>query len=230
MLIGHMIVGPGEADRYLAHTLGRACAAVDVMHVSVDPRATEVDVGVVDGYATLWEVLDVTWEDNESIFRQSAWDAMSSSVSPTSSDMVLLVDADELIHNPEAVRGSTLAKAGQALPVTFYEMWSSDSYRVDGLWKPYQAHIIIPWRPGATFLRRRLACGRQPTYVTDVPKFGMPVGEILHYGYATERDRQAKHDRYMRLDGGAFHNIDHLRSILAEPQLHKWEKGGLLDV
>ena len=230
MVVGHMIVGPGEADRYLEKVLGRAVAAVDVMFVAVDPSAGDAERYIVDTFTSHWAVLRSTWRDHEGRFRQEAWDAMREAIHLQEGDMVLIVDADELIHDPEAVKRSIRARPGHKLSITFYEMWSSNWFRVDGLWKPYNAHIVIPWRDGGRFLDRPLACGRQPTYVSDVPPFAKSIGKILHYGYARPEDRRMKYERYMELDGGKYHNIDHLRSIVSDPVLMQWAHGGTIDV
>jgi len=230
IVIAHMVVGPGEAGRYLQECLYRAARASDIVHVALDAEAGEEEVEVVSQVASQWDRLPIRWEDHEGRFRQAAWDMMVRQVQPRAGDMVLLLDADELIVSPEASHDMMRLKAGHRLPFRFYEMWSSSQYRVDGLWAPYVAEIAIPYRDGARFNDRALACGRQPTYVSDVPRFGNQVGEILHYGYARPEDRVAKYERYMRLDGGRFHNADHLKSIILPPSLKPWTKGGLLDV
>jgi hypothetical protein len=40
--------------------------------------------------------------------------------------------------------------------------------------------------------------------------------EVHHWGYAHVEDRVAKHELYMRRDGGRQHNVDHLESIAGE--------------
>jgi hypothetical protein len=54
---------------------------------------------------------------------------------------------------------------------------------------------------------------------------------MQHLGYMREQDRRAKHERYMEIDGGRFHSLPHLQSILdADPTLVNWEFGSVVDI
>ena len=46
---------------------------------------------------------------------------------------------------------------------------------------------------------------------------------MQHLGYVRDEDKQAKYERYMRLDGGDFHARAHLESIIdPDPELLPW--------
>lgn len=230
MIVAHMVVGPGEADRYLQPVLKRTHTWADQVHVAMDQRVTHYEKEIVDVWADCYSVLDKTWEDNESRFRYKAWTRLEEALSLSPEDFIVCIDADEVIHEPSMVREAAKEFPGQKIAFTFHEMWSPTEYRIDVNWKPYEAHIMFPYRTRGNFRDRALACGREPTYVQKLPPAPNPVSDILHYGYAAERDREAKYERYMRLDGGKFHNLNHLKSIVQPPTLKTWEKGGLLDV
>lgn len=230
MIIAHLIVGPGEGDRYLEQVLKRTHSWADQVHVALDPAATIKERELVNVWADSYSVLPATWEEHEARFRLNAWTRLEEAYNLSREDFIVCIDADEVIHDPSLVREAAKEFPGQKISFTFHEMWSADEYRIDENWKPYQAAIMFPYRTHGSFRDRALACGREPTYVSAIPPARNPVSDLLHYGYATEKDRQAKYERYMRLDGGKFHNVNHLKSILKPPALHKWEKGGLLDV
>lgn len=230
MIIAHMVVGPGEADRYLEQVLKRTHSWADQVHVAVDPMAGEKEREIVDTWADAYSVLPVPWEEHEARFRLKAWTRLEEAYHLSREDFIVCIDADEVVHDPSLVRDAAKEFPDQRISFTFHEMWSADEYRVDENWKPYEAAIMFPYRTLGHFRDRALACGREPTYVSAIPPARNPVSDLLHYGYATEKDRQNKYERYMRLDGGKFHNVNHLKSILKPPALQKWEKGGLLDV
>lgn len=227
-IIAHMVVGPGEAGRYLDKVLDRAARWVDDVHIVLDPMVTAAEIRIADKYADDCVILQDPWTDHEGRFRQGAWSVMEGLMMPELGDVILLLDADEVIFDPEPVRQIAINNPGKRLGFTFHEMWSPSEYRTDGHWKPYVGNILIPWRPGGQFRDRRIACGREPTYATGIPAVGTPVASLLHYGYAREEDRNLKYERYMELDGGRFHSLDHLRSIITRPQLAEWTKGGLI--
>lgn len=229
MIVCHMVVGAGEADRYLHQVMERARLWADWIHVALDSNVREEELQVMDEFADSYQVMTSTWEDHEGKFRDEAWKSMEEVVRPKNTDHIFLLDADEIVHDFEMVSVAVREFPNQRIGFTFHEMWSQNQYRIDGHWRPYEAWILIPYRPKGYFRDRKLACGREPTYTATVP-VSRPVGKILHYGYATEEDRQAKYDRYMRLDGGRYHSPQHLKSILMPPSLEEWKWGGLIDV
>jgi hypothetical protein len=80
---------------------------------------------------------------------------------------------------------------------------------------------------GGQFFDRKLACGSEPTYVvswTRSRNYWLHSGFIMqHLGYIKDEDKKIKHERYMSLDQGEFHNINHIQSIVDEnPVLINW--------
>jgi hypothetical protein len=70
------------------------------------------------------------------------------------------------------------------------------------------------------FVQRVLACGSAPMYVTDWLNRGnywvYNSIRMVHLGYLRYEDRKEKYNRYMNLDAGKYHNLNHLKSILDE--------------
>lgn len=229
-IITHMVIGPNEADRYLTQVIDRVLGWTDEFHAVLDADTGMREFQIVDQYTANVRHSKLRWEDHEGKFREDAWHIMEDMMQPSLDDYIVILDADEVVTHPWSIRPAILANEGRRLAFTFHEMWSPHHYRVDGHWKPYPAWVCIPYRYDGHFQDRPLASGREPTYAARVPRIDEPISELLHYGYARPEDRQFKYDRYQRLDGGKYHNQDHLRSILHTPELNYWEGGGLLDV
>jgi hypothetical protein len=51
---------------------------------------------------------------------------------------------------------------------------------------------------------------------------------MQHLGYLKNEDKQAKYKRYLQLDGGKYHNLNHINSILdSSPVLMQWDNVGV---
>lgn len=107
------------------------------------------------------------------------------------------------------------------------EIWgASDNgllVRQDGGWREHPVPIVydVPALTRATLRNwripdRALACGRVPTDVAvRSNRSNAPVvANILHFGWACEKDRYARHQRYVVHDGGKHHASTHLDSIM----------------
>jgi len=227
-IIAHMVVGPGEADRFLTTVLSRVADWADVTHVALDPMAGDserIAATIDSNYVTRVEA--PSFVEHEGRFREAAWRQMEEVVEPELGDYIVCIDADEIIADATALRKAVKEYPGMRLGVTFHHMWNGTHYRVDGQWRPHLAHIIIPFQFNAHHVDRALASGREPSYAQNVPMHGQPVSDILHLGYVRDEDKQMKYDRYMALDGGKYHSNAHIKSIIMTPSLERWSKGGL---
>ena len=117
--------------------------------------------------------------------------------------------------------------------VRFYHMWNETQYRVDKLWAPTASSRIFRFLENGGFANRKLACGAEPTYVVDWVRqrnFWMDSNLVMkHLGYTRDEDKQMKFERYSHLDGGEFHNLSHINSIIdTNPVLIDWGTFGLI--
>lgn len=138
---------------------------------------------------------------------------------------VLAVDADEFVSNGEELRHRlTVDGRSQAWTLAMEEVWELDGdclcVREDGGWRthPVPSAWKVPRVMDATWkiMNRALACGRVPTAVTHrLQQLTAPSGsELLHFGWANQPEREARHHRYAIADGGRYHASAHLDSIL----------------
>jgi glycosyltransferase involved in cell wall biosynthesis len=105
--------------------------------------------------------------------------------------------------------------------------------RTDGGWAPREVPVVWTpphrklsaaerWRYGWTIPARKLACGREPECVRFLEGSARSDVDLLHLGWSNPDERQARYDRYMKLDGGRFHADAHLRSIVEPPTLEPY--------
>jgi len=83
-----------------------------------------------------------------------------------------------------------------------------------------------------TFQDKALACGSEPTYVLqwiNQNNYFVHSGLIMqHLGYIHDSDKESKYERYSQLDGGKFHNLNHINSIIdPNPVLIDWGNFGI---
>ncbi len=139
-------------------------------------------------------------------------------------DLVVILDADEELRALDggcpvtAVR--QLAASGDPGPWTVrrWHLWTADGsqHRVDGLWQPDVNYRIYRHRKGLQIPARELCCAPIPAMPASQRP---PILAIAHWGYARTDDVVRKHAYYMERDGGRFHDIGHLKSIIQEPTL-----------
>jgi hypothetical protein len=229
-----MIVGPGEADRHLDLVLGRASKWADTLlavadHVDERTEAMlqrELKLGTSEAEGN---AVDVWWSNgaapsfrqDESYVRNALMRLCDKHLD--TGDLVVVLDADEELlapqNGPQAVNlrtvlGDLAALPAEAFSATFYHLWDAagETYRTDGAWWPAPQFRIYKHDQGARIQQRRMAC-------KAIPESALPRAHtrlrVAHWGYAHEEDRIAKYRRYVRLDGGQYHSLAHIESILA---------------
>ena len=135
-------------------------------------------------------------------------------------DYVLAVDADEFVTDGAALRRAC-EFGSPAVSLTMREVWEACDdclcIREDGGWRSHD--IAICWRPDAVAGRslaiRDLghATGRVPEAVNTLA--AMPSGvSVLHFGWANRQERAVRYERYAVGDGGQFHALAHIQSIM----------------
>lgn len=221
MIIGTMIV-KDEAERYLQASLTRLVEICDKVFVADDRSSDEsVEIAKELGCVT-WTRPDTVppFIENESLFRQSAWDQMAKQLRVKEGHWILSVDADEYFTGTKSQLKQLVTDAGSrdcyAFP--FREVWSIDplQVRTDGFWGSNCNRRMRKFTPGGKFREAKMGCGSVPVtrLATEIHK--MP---ILHFGYAADNDRKRKSEFYNSIDHG--HNNSHIQSILKKPTLEE---------
>lgn len=224
-LIANMVLR-NEEDRFLEPVLKRLKGIADTIVVTDDASSDNsayIAARYADSVISLEEPL---FTSDEGALRQLSWEHVSNFAKQ--GDWILAIDADEMLYGEEHLRDYMEHTQKDVLGITFFHMWNDKQFRVDKLWAPVTSSRLFRFYRGGEFAKRKLACGSEPTYVRDAVlrgNFDMHTPfRMKHLGYVRNEDKLAKYERYMELDGGAYHNRIHLESILdPNPTLIDWQ-------
>lgn len=219
-LIANM-VARNEADRYLPEVLEHLSGIADEIVFS-DDASTDNTLEIAKQYGA--HTYSSPWQrsmfsENEGQLRQWSWANLGEHAQV--GDWILAIDADEKLYEtfPGVTVRDLMMSNAFVVNIKFVHMWSDTHFRVDKLWKPTNSERMFRYKQGGVYRNRKLACGAEPTYVREMMRFKSNYladsGLVMqHLGYVKDEDKRMKYDRYMTLDKGQFHNIDHLTSIM----------------
>lgn len=230
MIIAQMI-GKNESSRFLEDVLVRLSEQVDKI-VFTDDCSTDDTPNIAAKYAEVFQTPEPLFNTHEGKLRAFAWGNLEKFANM--GDWVVAIDCDEMLHHVdgEDLRSVLAKSAHDVVNVRFYHMWNDKQYRVDKLWAPNNSTRIFRYMTNGGFLNRELACGSEPTYVVEWYRqrnYWLNSGLIMqHLGYIKDQDKIDKYNRYSQIDGGKFHNLNHINSILdKDPVLIDWGTFGL---
>ncbi len=225
------MIGRNEAQRYVREVLEHLTPLVDMI-VYTDDASQDATPDIFREFgAHVYRNLESLFGVHEGQLRQSAWGNLSQHAQV--GDWILAIDCDEKLFATDPSRSlydMLQNKQYHALAVMFVHMWNERQYRTDKAWAPEPQSRIYRFANGSPFSDNKMACGSAPEYVRLMELTGKvwsDTGLVMqHLGYMRESDRREKHDRYMEIDGGRFHSLPHLQSILdPHPTLASWEFG-----
>lgn len=224
------MVVKNEADRYLRQVLENAKTYIT--------DAVIIDDGSTDNSVQMCrEILHniplhlvqnkVSKFSNEHELRRQQWEE-TAKVNP---DWIVILDADEIFENKFAVDVQELIKKPNVDAYYFrlYDFWDENHYRDDRFWQAhnYFRPFLIRYRPEMSYVWNETAqhSGRLPKNINQLPYELSPL-RLKHYGWSRKEDREAKYDRYMKLDPGAkFGWKEQYESILdPNPSLVAWQE------
>jgi glycosyltransferase involved in cell wall biosynthesis len=219
MTIYALMVARNEENRFLKTVLERLSTQVDAI-IFLDDCSTDNTLKIAEKYAIVYQTTENLFIKDESMLRQQSWDCLSKHAKP--GDWVVAIDADEIITcvNEKNLKEELKMSPFDVVCVRRVELWDPLNIRVDKFWGPQFTHRIYRYSSGGVFVQRVLACGSAPMYVTDWLNRGnywvYNSIRMVHLGYLRYEDRKEKYNRYMNLDAGKYHNLNHLKSILDE--------------
>lgn len=230
MIIAQM-VGKNESKRFLKKVLEHLSQQVDKI-VFTDDCSDDNTAEIASEYCEVFQNEKSMFEEHEGMLRATAWGNLEKIAKI--GDWILAIDCDEMLYHVDDKPLSEVLKASpnDVVSVKFYHMWNQKQYRVDKLWAPNYSSRIFRFKENGGFYNKKLACGSEPSYVSDWIKqrnFWINSGLVMkHLGYMRDKDKKVKYERYSTIDGGQFHNINHINSILdSNPVLIDWGNFGI---
>ncbi len=228
MLIANM-VGRNEEGRFLEEVLDHLQGIVDLI-VFTDDCSDDNTAEIASGFGEVFKTDRPLFTEDEGALRTFSWGNLSK-FAQAERDWILAIDCDEKLWSTQPnfdMERLMRQDRYDVVNIRFYHMWNESQYRVDKLWAPTDSSRLFRYYYGGSFKDSKLACGSEPTYVNTLirrGKFLRDSGLIMqHLGYVRDEDKQAKYERYMKLDGGDYHNRAHLESIIdPEPTLLDWK-------
>lgn len=225
-MIYAQMIGRNESSRYLSAVLERLSTQVDKI-IFTDDCSDDNTVEIAQQYAEVFKTDRPMFTEHEGQLRAFAWGNLSKFAKV--GDWIIAIDCDEMLYHIEdtPIKEVLDSSPFDVVNVRFYHMWNETQYRVDKLWTPNNSTRIFRFIENGGFVNRKLACGSEPTYVVDFLRarnFWANSGLIMqHLGYVKDEDKKAKFERYSNLDGGEFHQLAHINSIVDEnPVLINW--------
>ena len=228
------MVGRNEASKYLPEVLERLKSQVDEI-VFTDDCSDDNTAEVASKYANVYKTPKPMFTTHEGRLRRYAWLNLENHAAE--GDWIIAIDCDEMLYDSSDITKTDIrqilnSSEKDVVNVRFYHMWNNTQYRVDKLWAPNNSSRIFRFMSGAMFRDRALACGSEPTYVTDLinqRNYFVNSNLIMqHLGYIKDEDKQSKYERYSTLDGGEFHALNHINSIVdPNPVLINWGNFGI---
>jgi glycosyltransferase involved in cell wall biosynthesis len=233
-MIYAQMVGRNESSRFLEPVLQRLSTQVDKI-IFTDDCSDDNTAEIAAKYAEVFSTPEPMFTKHEGQLRALAWGNLENYAKP--GDWIIAIDCDEMLYNVndfENANISTVLSKSEfdVVNVRFYHMWSETHYRVDKLWAPNNSSRIFRFKEGAGFQNKALACGSEPTYVPQWIRqrnYWKDSGLVMqHLGYTYDEDKKSKYERYSTLDGGQFHALNHINSIIdPNPVLIQWGNFGI---
>lgn len=229
-----LIVTRNEEHRYLTQVLDYVGDIFNDVFV-YDDQSTDhtADVASQSAWVAVRPDGVPSFMENESAFRQAAWDWMYELNQMRVGDWVFCLDADEFLVPAEGLSGDVRTillecvnqannLGAQAVSFDVVEVFDVNGglhYRTDGYWGEIEAARLCRAPIAATFSSRTRGGGSLPE---EVLRSQTRAGflKILHMGYASAEDRVAKYERYI---GERGHSAKHIASILSKPTLEPWK-------
>jgi glycosyltransferase involved in cell wall biosynthesis len=232
-IIANMI-GRNEESHYLSRVLARVVAQVDVITFTDDHSDDNTAQIAKDFGAEVFVMSEPTFSTHEGRLRQASWEHLERTIDASEPWYVLAIDCDEMLYEVgKSLRDIVEMSEYDVANINFFHMWNETQFRHDKAWAPHGSSRLFRYFAGGSFADRQLACGSEPTYVQSRIRSGRYLADsglmMKHLSYIKDEDKKAKFDRYMKLDGGAFHANAHILSIMDENPVLKdfpWEGGG----
>ena len=198
-----MVVGPGEADRFLKESLEefkRLCDDVIICRCNAGPAEKKL----IDSYDFR------SYEDNREWgkFQPYIKTDLLRRIQKLGCDFILPLDSDETIPSvsDRGIFQRFTDRGFDALQFYVVNLWNDEQHYSKNLsfWN-VRFYANDPGK-GTQFLKKPLHCGNAPPYFYSIPPRQSYIPHILlHKGLMRREDRMRKANRYQIYDPQAIH-------------------------
>lgn len=200
-IIGLMVCGAGEADRYLRKTLEEFKRLCDGAMIATC-NATEKEKQMIAEYG-----FD-QYEDNREWgkFQPDIKTDLLKRIGEKNPDWIVALDADETLPTVDRAELERLTVGRESCMFYVVNLWNDITHYSKGLgfWN-VRFFKYLPER-GQQYLRKPLHCGLAPPYFYALPAKETHVPhQMVHYGLMKESDRMRKVSRYRQYDPDAIY-------------------------
>lgn len=200
-IVGQLVCGPGEADRYLRETLE------DFKRLTDDVVVALCNAGPKEK-AMVREYDFRSYEDNREWGKQQPYikTDLVRRIHMLEPDYIVVMDADETMPSMTREKLEEYAKTRDALQLYVVNLWNDEEHysRTLSFWN-VRAYRSDPSK-GVQFLKKPVHCGNAPPYFYSLPPKLTYVPEILlHKGLMDPKARERKAERYKTYDPQAIH-------------------------
>ena len=197
-VVGMMVIGPGESERWLKEALDQRKELVDDMVIvgnNLDAKTRKM----IQSYGWWFYEDDREW----GIYQPKIKQHLFAKVEKLKPDWILPSDADEIYDKYFTKESIYEIAQTKAIGAYFYviNLWNDpDHYRHD---RSFENIRLFKYRPDLpnVFLSKHVHCGLAPPIYY---RYGWNVPYILkHYGLMKPEDREDKIKRYEKYDPNA---------------------------
>lgn len=214
-IVGQLVCGPGEADRWLEQTLREFERLCDDVIVCLC-NAGEKERDMVSRFDFR------SYEDNREWgkYQPAIKTDLVRRIRLLDPSFILVLDADETVPSLGRDELESLAFSRRALQLFVVNLWNDEEHYSKGLsfWN------VRAYNPNAfseadqPFLRKPVHCGNAPQVFYALPAKETYVPHVLlHRGLMLPEDRARKAVRYQQYDPKAIHKGRDYYDALVEP-------------
>lgn len=196
-IIGQMVCGPGEADRWLEDSLKEFKRLCDDA-VVVTCNATNKEIGLIKRYG-FWTYEDNrTWGENQDKIKSDLLER----IAKLHPDWILSLDTDETMRGTTRDDLESITKGRTATYFYVVNLWNDEYHHYRSFWNV--RFYALPSESNRRFQRTPLHCGSSPpvAWRQSAKETYVPI-ILLHKGLMLPDDRRRKAQRYDTYDPSA---------------------------
>ena len=222
-IITKMIVGKGEADRYLKEVLENASKHSDLI-IILEDKADNKTIELCRSFEKVKMFSHKNEESlfsiNESLLREILWKEVKNFAKE--GDWIISLDSDEIFDEDILKVISMADETGyERITCKLLDMWDKENYRIDGYWSPSITRIY-KYKDSNFGIEGKIHCGCIPAYAWSLRDLFVPRFRLRHLGWQSDEDKKRKLNFYINKSTGI--NLEHALTIEKPATLVKYSE------